>query len=106
MNASTGANPEAVTITEVTCGNTKKAAQAGPVSIGDGEARGEGDLAGLVEGLGAWSEGRHIFERSVAGLNLVISSEAELPVSGRFRELEKPAFRARGFNQSFPKARL
>jgi hypothetical protein len=58
MNATAGTNPEPGAVTEVIWGRAKEATQAGPMSLGYGEARGEEELAGLVEGLGGeWEHG-------------------------------------------------
>jgi hypothetical protein len=42
------------------------------------------------------SDQKKCLEKLLINLSFVISSEARSPVSGRFREVEKPAFRAGG----------
>ncbi|MFY9949239.1 MAG: hypothetical protein WA261_01905 [Candidatus Sulfotelmatobacter sp.] len=56
MHATAGANPEAAAITEVIRGGSEKTAQTGPVGLRHGKMGGEESLAGLVEGVTAWSE--------------------------------------------------
>ena len=60
MHATAGANPEAAAVTEVIRGGSEEAAQTGPVSLGHGEMSSEEALAGLVEGVAAWSESHRL----------------------------------------------
>lgn len=59
MNSAAGTNPEAGAITEVMFANADQAAQARPVTIGNGDVGCEINVASLVEGLGARGVERH-----------------------------------------------